>query len=190
MPFRFYNYERLSRAAARLREERWEPLVPIRSFAAAEDGGALGAQPPARYTGQMQVGDYWQGYDRWLWLRAEVELPAGLPDRVWGRFCFGTTNGGATQGFESLLYVNGEPWQAVDQNHQETPLPREGKLCLEFRLWSGLTDQEPPHPVEHKITSAALALLDENADSLYYWLSCLLEAHSVLPDDSPDKPRI
>ena len=190
MPFRFYNYERLSRAAARLREERWEPLVPIQSFAVAEDGGALGAQPPARYTGQMQVGDYWQGYDRWLWLRAEVELPAGLPDRVWGRFCFGTTNGGATQGFESLLYVNGEPWQAVDQNHQETPLPREGKLCLEFRLWSGLTDQEPPHPVEHKITSAALALLDENADSLYYWLSCLLEAHSVLPDDSPDKPRI
>ena len=77
MPFRFYNYERLSRAAARLREERWEPLVPIRSFDAAEDGGALGAQPPARYTGQMQVGDYWQGYDRWLWLRAEVELPAG-----------------------------------------------------------------------------------------------------------------
>ena len=86
MPFRFYNYERLSRAAARLREERWEPLVPIQSFAVAEDGGALGAQPPAHYTGQMQVGDYWQGYDRWLWLRAEVELPAGLPDRVWGAF--------------------------------------------------------------------------------------------------------
>ena len=32
MPFRFYNYERLSRAAARLREERWEPLVPILSL--------------------------------------------------------------------------------------------------------------------------------------------------------------
>ena len=55
MPFRFYNYERLSRAAARLREERWEPLVPIQSFDAAEDGGALGTQPPAHYTGQMQV---------------------------------------------------------------------------------------------------------------------------------------
>ena len=124
MPFRFYNYERLSRAAAPPAGGALGAVGAHPVLCCAEDGGALGAQPPARYTGQIQVGDYWQGYDRWLWLRAEVELSAGLPDRVWGRFCFGTTNGGATQGFESLLYVNGEPWQAVDQNHQgDAPAP-------------------------------------------------------------------
>lgn len=99
MPFRFYNYERLRRARRpACREERWEPLVPIQSFAVAEDGGALGAQPPARYTGQMQVGDYWQGYDRWLWLRAEVELPAGLRTACGGVSALAPPTAGATPG--------------------------------------------------------------------------------------------
>ena len=47
MPFRFYDYERLNRAAGRLREERWKKQLPIESFAAAEDSGKNGEQPPA-----------------------------------------------------------------------------------------------------------------------------------------------
>lgn len=92
------------------------------------------------------------------------------------------------QGFESLLYVNGEPWQAVDQNHQETPLPREGKLCLEFRLWSGLTDQEPPHPVEHKITSAALALLDETPTASTIGFPACWRPTASCPMTAPTSP--
>ena len=46
MPFYTYDYERLSRAAARLREERWRCHAPIEAFAVTEDDGTVGARPP------------------------------------------------------------------------------------------------------------------------------------------------
>ena len=45
MPFYSYDYERLSRAASRLREERWKKHAPIPAFLTAEDSGELGAKP-------------------------------------------------------------------------------------------------------------------------------------------------
>ena len=149
MPFRFYDYERLSKSVQRLREERWGRQLPIPAFAKAEGAGTPGQKPPQDYPETLRIGESWSGYDRWIWLRADVEIPEDFTGDLWGRFDFGATNGGATRGFESLLYVNGDPWQAVDQNHQETPLtiPEDRKLRLEFRLWSGLTDQDAPHDV-------------------------------------------
>ena len=192
MPFRFYDYERLSKSVQRLREERWGRQLSIPAFAKAEGAGTPGQKPPQDYPETLRIGESWSGYDRWIWLRADVEIPEDFTGDLWGRFDFGATNGGATRGFESLLYVNGDPWQAVDQNHQETPLtiPEDRKLRLEFRLWSGLTDQDAPHDVEHTLYSAAIAQLDENVDSLYYWLLNLLEAYQTLPEDSPDKPAV
>ena len=46
MPFYTYDYERLSRAADRLREERWRCHAPIEAFAVTEDDGTVGARPP------------------------------------------------------------------------------------------------------------------------------------------------
>ena len=192
MPFRFYDCERLEKSVQRLREERWGRQIPILTFAMAEGTGTPGQKPPKSYPHTMSIGDSWSGYDRWIWLRADVALPEEFTGDLWGRFDFGATNGGATRGFESLLYVNGEPWQAVDQNHQETPLtvPEDRRLRLEFRIWSGLTDRDPPHEVEHTLGSASIAQLDGNVDSLYYWMTCLLEAYRTLPESSPDKPAV
>ena len=36
-----------------------------------------------------------------------------------GLFNFGETGGGYNSGFESLLYVDGHPYQGVDTNHNE-----------------------------------------------------------------------
>ena len=35
-----------------------------------------------------------------------------------GLFDFGETGGGYNSGFESLLYLDGHPWQGVDTNHR------------------------------------------------------------------------
>ena len=123
MPFRFYDYERLNRAAGRLREERWKKQLPIESFAAAEDSGKNGEQPPAVPGKEIfRLGDIWSGYDRYVWLDATVAVPEDFTENLWGRFDFGITGGGNNSGFESLLFVNGNPWQGVDQNHQDVPL--------------------------------------------------------------------
>ena len=76
MPFYSYDYERLSRAASRLREERWKKHAPIPAFLTAEDSGELGAKPPVSVGPQeLRPGEIWSGYDRYLWLDATVEVP-------------------------------------------------------------------------------------------------------------------
>lgn len=193
MPFHSYDYERLSKAASRLREERWRKHAPIVSFRTAEDTGELGAQPPAAFdAGELRTGDIWSGYDRYLWLDATVEVPQDFSGSLWGRFDFGITGGGGNSGFESLLYVDGHPYQGVDQNHQDVPLHAQPgqELHLQFRLWSGLVGGGRPHPNDHKVKLAELAILDEGVDSLYYWLLCLLGAHRMLEDNDPEKQRV
>ena len=187
MPFYTYDYERLSRAAARLREERWRCHAPIGAFAVTEDDGTVGARPPEKPgTELLHTGEIWSGYDRYLWLDAEAEVPQDFDGPVWGRFDFGRTGGGGNSGFESLLFVNGKPWQAVDTNHQEAPLhARAGEtLRLQLRLWSGLVGGGRPHPNDCKFRMAELAVLDEGADSLCYWLTCLLGAYDILDENA------
>ena len=193
MPFYSYDYERLNRAVSRLREERWKKHSPIACFRTADDTGEVGAQPPAVFeSGDLCIGDSWSGYDRYLWLDAMVEVPQDFTGSLWGRFDFGLTGGGGNSGFESLLYVDGHPYQGVDQNHQDVPFhARPGqKLHLQFRLWSGLVGGGRPHPNDHKIKRAELAILDENVDSLYYWLLCLLGAHRILDENDPEKQHV
>lgn len=54
----------------------------------------------------------------------------------------GKTGGGNTSGFESLLYVNGKPYQGVDTNHGDVVFDDFSGLETElvFMLWSGLED--------------------------------------------------
>ncbi|MCC9085648.1 hypothetical protein LOS25_15700 [Enterococcus faecium] len=40
---------------------------------------------------------------------------------------FGHTGGGYNSGFESLMFINGKPYQGVDSNHKEV------KIADEFR---------------------------------------------------------
>ena len=57
--------------------------------------------------------------------------------RAVGVFDFGMTGGGNNSGFESLLFVNGEQYQAVDANHKEVFFRPEicgNEVSLTFRL--------------------------------------------------------
>ena len=64
----------------------------------------------------QQLGSDFNGRDRYLWLQQKVSVPQAKEDREpVGYFDFGKTGGGTNSGFESLLYVNGHPFQAVDR---------------------------------------------------------------------------
>ena len=137
----------------------------------------------------MRVGDRWEGRDAYLWLRKKIKVPdAWKGRRITGIFDFGKTGAGNNSGFESMLYVDGEMYQAVDGNHQEVFFDQEfcGKeLNLIFRLWSGLEGGGKPKVQEHRISYADLAWLDEKVDDLYYLSSMVWQTIQELKNTDP-----
>jgi alpha-mannosidase len=166
---------------------RYRDLVGMNPFYVQEDDGAIGAYPPAAYDEQnvMKIGDYWKGRDRYIWLHAEIDTHLPYADRqIVGLFSFGKTGGGNNSGFESLLFVNGKPYQGVDSNHEEVLFDDQtakGPMRLDFRLWSGLEGGGNPTENEFKLQMAVIGWLDRRVDNLYY---TLLAANEVLKETS------
>ncbi|TCN27517.1 alpha-mannosidase [Mesobacillus foraminis] len=166
---------------------RYRDLVSINEFFTHEDDGAIGANPPAAYNEQnvMSIGDHWKGRDRYIWLHAEIDSHLPYADQqVVGLFSFGKTGGGNNSGFESLLFVNGKPYQGVDSNHEEVLFDDQtakGPIRLDFRLWSGLEGGGVPIENEFKLQLATIGWLDRRVDNLYY---TLLAAFEVLKETS------
>lgn len=191
MPFYFYHKERLRKQVAQLAVLRYREMVDIGEFDVYEDDGKNGVmQPPsAQKSGVLKLGDYWRGVDRYLWLCAEIRLNPDWADKdVVGVFDFGRTDPGSN-GFESLLYVDGEPYQAVDSNHREVFLDNRkagSSVRLQFRAWSGL-DEGQMVEVEHKIKQAQIGWLDKDTDGLYYMARNVLDTVEELHEDNPDQ---
>ncbi|WP_172193930.1 alpha-mannosidase [Saccharibacillus qingshengii] len=158
-----------------------------------DEAGEIAAAPPSADTAGwagMPIGSRWTGRDRYLWLRLEVRLPEPVPGhRLVGLFDFGLTPHGNSRGFESLLFVDGQPRQGVDSNHREVFLDDlAGQTAqLHFRLWSGLEGGGPRTEQEHLLARADLCLLHEEADDLYYTGRAVLETVYVLGDTRAER---
>ena len=188
----FWTEEKLSARIRELEKYRYRDAIPIPVFRSQTDSGKAGARPPEDGEWKtMAVGERWKGRDRYLWLAADVKVPAEWAGRpVLGRFDFGRTGGGNNSGFESLLYVNGQPYQGVDQNHREVFLPPDlagSTVALRFRLWSGLEGGGEPTEQEHQLRLAELAWLDEISDDLYFTGKAVLETVKVLNENQPER---
>ena len=189
----FWTEEKLNARIRELEAFRYRDAQPIEAFRAqVDEEGRIGARPPKEGPwSTMQAGDRWEGRDLYLWLETEVEIPAAWKGRqTVGVFDFGKTGGGNNSGFESLLYVNGEPFQGVDMNHQEVffPEPAIGtKVKLQFRLWSGLEGGGKPQVQEHRVKRAEIAWLDGTVDRLYYTARAVMQTVEVLPANAPER---
>ncbi|MBW7455084.1 alpha-mannosidase [Paenibacillus sepulcri] len=176
-----------------LSETRYRNLIPLGSFSAAEDEhGAAGARPmDVPPTFELKTGDSWSGRDRYIWLSRSIEVPQEWNGKtVLALFDFGETGGGNNEGFESLLYWNGTPYQGVDSYHQEVFLPEQSAGTsgrLDIRLWSGLDGGGKPREIKHTINRADLCWLDERVDDFYYTGTAVLETVQVLDAGSPDR---
>lgn len=193
----FWTEEKLELRIKELLDYRYRERISLGEWSFQEDPeGANGMYPPAfgDEAGTMRIGQKWRGRDRYLWLRHRVRLPGEWKGRrALGLFDFGKTGPGNNGGFESLLYVNGKPYQGVDSNHKEVFFTDEligQELELDFRLWSGLGQGALPVEQEHELKRAELALLDPAADDLYFTGRAALQTSRQLAEGQPEKQEL
>ena len=194
----FFTIEKFEKRVEELEHRRYFGMRNIAPFAAMpgdlpEDSHYHGA-PPERRTPEQDsrewkefgLNDFFVGRDRYLWLDKELTLPPAMEGcRVAGLFDFGETGGGNTNGFESLLYVDGHLYQGVDGNHQEVLFTgKEGRTVrLTFLLWTGLEGGGPHRTFYHQCRQAEVGYLHEKTDEFYYLAKSVTETLRVLPED-------
>ena len=90
------------------------------------------------------------------------------------------------QGFESLLYVDGHPYQGVDTNHNEVIFRgEEGKAVrLTFLLWTGLEGGGAHRTFFHQCKQADVAYLHKTTDELYYFAKAITGTLRLMPEDN------
>ena len=137
--------------------------------------------------------DFFVGRDRYLWLERTVKLPEAKEGcETVGLFDFRETGGGYNSGFESLLYVDGHPYQGVDTHHKEVIFRgKEGKeVCLTFLLWTGLEGGGEHTSFYHQCRQADVAYLHKKTDELYYFAKAITETLLILPPEDEQYAKL
>lgn len=138
--------------------------------------------------GTFDINDMFVGRDRYLWIEKKVTLPVAKEGcEVVGLFNFGNTGHGGNSGFESLLYVDGKPYQGVDTNHGEVIFSGLGgkEVTLTFMLWTGLEGGGQPRSFYHQCQTANVCYLHKKADELYFFARAIVETLDWMEEDSP-----
>ena len=195
MPFDFKHQERIHNLLEEIGENRYRNLVPIEEFDWYEDDGVVGGRTPKGNSVKVGQGFRSKGYDKYNWLCTKISIPESFGDEnVLGIFDFGVPMGtGNNSNFESLLYVNGKPYQGVDGNHKEVffNIKETGReLELSFRIWSGLNGGGRPREMTMSIDRAEFGVLDTAADDFYYLAMAALETHELLDENNEYKSYI
>ncbi len=187
-----FHVERMESHVDLLRELRYKKTKSLEFLYCKLDGQKqINPMLPALDSSSwevMKIGEFWSGRDEYLWLRKKVSIPKEwCGQTVLGRFDFGSTGGGNCYGFEAMLYVNGEIYQAVDSNHMEVffdidKLGLDLDLC--FRLWSGLEGGGAKRDMHHQIKMARLCVLDVASDEFYYLAKATLGNIKAMDEDS------
>jgi alpha-mannosidase len=186
---------RLRRALLDLEDAVYPERVPLHDFRLLPVGTGIRPEelpiPDQEAPGwrDVSVGARWGGRDETVWFHA-----AGTPRESWReqlgpsaavvlRLQLGRGSEDAFGWPEGLLYVNGRLQQGINRHHPDVLLRDEdvhtGTLQLDVRVWSGQL------PDAHLIEAAELALLDRDAEALYYLLHEGAELVEALPEDAP-----
>ncbi|WP_026688380.1 alpha-mannosidase [Alteribacter aurantiacus] len=192
----FFSKEKLRSRIEELAEYRYRDKRHFQTFDKIEDNGEVGTKPPTirGSNNKMAIGDCWTGRDKYLWLQTQSLIPHDWSGKkVLGLFDFGRTGSCHNSGFESLLYLNGTPYQGVDSNHQEVFISDElvgTEVSFQFRLWSGLEGGGKPVLQEHKIKKACITWLDEPTDDLYFTGLSLIDTVTELDENQSEYFKI
>ncbi|WP_163536230.1 alpha-mannosidase [Gracilibacillus sp. YIM 98692] len=193
----FLTTDKLNARITELEKYRYREIIPLNEWSYQEDQeGQVGVYPPIEYSDQktMYIGDTWQGRDLYIWLSKDIKVPEHWDkEKVVGIFDFGNTGAGNNSGFESLLFVDRQPYQGVDSNHKEVFFSSEvtgDTIRLDFRLWSGLEGGGQPRDQFYRFEHASLACLDELVDHFYFDAKVILETIKHLHDTQPEKSKL
>ncbi|MGG6312529.1 alpha-mannosidase [Paenibacillus macerans] len=163
---------------------------PIENWVVLEDESKSQKYPPIDLSQAQpfQIGDTWTGRDYYLWIQTEVEVPDNFQNVF--VFDFGESTEGSTVGFESLLFINGVPYQGVDTYHQEVfvdPCYFGQKIKISVKLWSGLEGGGPKRERTHEFKRADIVDIDKNTEELYYLSNTVLNTIEQLDENNPIK---
>lgn len=189
----FFTERKLGSRIKELEPYRYRDSRPLTALKFQLDPeGHVAAPPPAGGEWEAcSLGQRWKGWDLYIWLRTEAPVPVEWQDRrVVGRFDFGRTGPGHTRGFESLLFVNGRPYQGVDSNHREVFFDASAAgstLQLDFRLWSGLCGGGRPQEMIIELQQAEICWLDETVDDFFYSAAAVWETVELLSENQPER---
>ncbi len=182
----FFTVPKLDKQLQELRLAIHRAVFPIRHWKCRE-GDSVGVQRPDfddRDWADFTLGDAWGGYDVVVWFRATVPIPPELRGQklVLSMRVGPKDSGNSTA--ESILYINGQPLQAIDTYHPEACLPpaitERNEMHIALRAWSGVLDI----PQHRHFRVADLAWIDEPTERFYYLASTLLLAVQELePND-------
>ena len=185
MPFDLHNRDRICHLIEEMAELRYKNLKSFDHIFWYEDNGTTGNRTPVGEPVEIEQGFRWKGWDQYNWLCTRLTVPAELmEEEVVGIFDFGVPEGtGNNSHFESLLYLNGKPYQGVDGNHKEVffQVKENGALLdLKFRLWSGLNGGGVPKDMAMELVRAQYGVLDHDTDNFYFLARNVLETYDIL----------
>lgn len=141
--------------------------------------------------GPIEAGETWEGRDAYYWFKTDFKVPNFAQDEKFALiFDFGKTCLANLGGFESLLFIDGKPYQGVDTFHRETFLQHDahsGKtISLAFKAWSGIEAGGPQTVQQHLFEYADYAYLDQATKDLYYLADNLYGTLIALGDEAPE----
>jgi alpha-mannosidase len=186
----FFTLEKIQKQLIDIRaaRRRAAQAIPAFKFHPAAEALAPGAEQPGyddRAWADFHTGDTWGGYDVTAWFRTRVPVPA---DWRHGRqlalhFQMGPKDGGEGAA-EAMLYLAGQPLQALDTWHEEAWLLPEHlagqALDVAIKAWSGVYHI----PDRRRVVQAQLVWIDLDAHRLAHQLETLLLAAKALdPND-------
>lgn len=183
----FLTLDKFQKRVEELGRRRYFGNVSIAPFTSMEGGlseNEIYRTLPDRIEGSsFGLDDFFAGRDRYLWLEKEAVIPKEKEGcKPAGLFDFGKTGEGYNSGFESMLYVDGHPYQGVDTNHNEVLFQGlEGKkVRLTFLLWTGLEGGGKHRVFFHQCRQADMAYLHIKTDELYYLARAVTETLRLL----------
>ena len=190
----FYAIEKITRRVEELEQRRFTQPSPVAPFQAMEgqlEPDEIYRELPGSIQGKtMTLGDFFPGKDRYLWLQKTLTIPQAREGfEIVGRFDFGNTSGGFNSGFESLLYLDGTPYQAVDTYHWDVPLQAFAgqQVTMTFLLWTGMGGQDVEQVFFHQLRRAEICYLHKDCDRLYYLCRAAVETAKILDEGDNDR---
>ena len=193
----FFTEQKLRKQITELAPYRYQQRQPLVNLRYREDLSQADKYPPSPAQQQapgweaVTPGTHWSGRDRYLWLVTDLTVPTlAKGQELVLLFDIGKTGGGHNSGFESLLYINGEPYQGIDSNHQEAFLPdsySDQTLNIALKLWSGLEGGGVKQVMHHHFAHADYAIYEPHTDDLYYLATNILDTIELSPDTDPNR---
>ncbi len=149
--------------------------------------------PPDDAAGWQEIapGERWGGGKSWYWWRADLSVKGDeegdepcllirLSEYTGAPFGISPELGGV----EGLVFLNGQPVQAVDRRHGVIWLGSAGEYRIAIRAFGGM------NPTPSTFVYADLGFWDHDLMALWWDIFVALESAKTLPDNSPERAAL